>query len=312
MRNFINIITEAARLDELWDRDGPAIDWETQGEKWHGVLTSGQRQFKVDFVRSGEDKWGISFGKANAAADTGTVEEALPVFKSVMTGVIELIHKENPDLIWFSGTTDSRFRLYRSLLNRYKPVLEGMGYRISCEMTYFFIIKNKSITEGEHTPPEYDPDDEAHYDALDKTGFFGAQAAGCVLMAKTTGRLMLVHRSEGVEQPNTWGNVGGAHHADERPADAAHRELHEETGYSGRVQMVPLMVFQSGSFRYCNFLAIVEDEFTPSLGWEATDHVWCKLGDWPHPLHFGVEALFNDSESMKVLQHYASLFGGQQ
>lgn len=166
------------------------------------------------------------------------------------------------------------------------------------------------LFENGHTPAEYDPDDEAHYDALDKTGFFGAQAAGCVVMAKSTGRLMLVHRSGAVEQPFTWGNLGGAHHAHEAPVDAARRELHEETGYAGNAQMVPLYVFQSGSFRYCNFLAIVEEEFEPHLGWEATDAKWCVLGDWPTPLHFGLEALFNDATSMDVLKHYASLFGG--
>jgi 8-oxo-dGTP pyrophosphatase MutT (NUDIX family) len=163
-----------------------------------------------------------------------------------------------------------------------------------------------------HVPPTYDADDEPHYDALDKTGFFGAQAAGCIPMAKSTGRVMIVLRSSEVEQPHTWGNLGGAHHADERPVDAAQRELHEETGFAGSAQMVPLYVFQSGTFRYCNFLAIVEDEFVPHLGWEADDYKWVDLGDWPQPLHFGLQALFNDANSVRVLNHYANLFGGHQ
>jgi 8-oxo-dGTP pyrophosphatase MutT (NUDIX family) len=168
------------------------------------------------------------------------------------------------------------------------------------------------IVEGSHTPPTYEDGDEAHYDALNKTGFFGAQGAGCIAMARTTGRVMLVLRSAAVEQPFTWGNCGGAHHASERPLDAARRELTEETGYTGAVQMVPLYVFKKDSFRYCNFLALVDDEFTPCLGWEADDFTWVELGKWPDPLHFGLQALFSDTRSMNLLNHYASQKGDEQ
>lgn len=166
------------------------------------------------------------------------------------------------------------------------------------------------LFEGDHTPPEYETDDADHYDALEKTGFFGAQAAGCLPMAKTTGRIMVVLRSSAVEQPHTWGNCGGAHHADEQPVNAARRELHEETGYSGQATMVPLYVFTSGSFRYANFLAIVEDEFVPQLGWEADDYKWVTLNDLPQPLHFGLVALFGDAKSNTAITHYEKMFGG--
>lgn len=165
-----------------------------------------------------------------------------------------------------------------------------------------------NIVEGSHTPPQYERDDEDFYVARDETGFFGRQAAGCIAMAKTTGRILIVHRSAQVDQPHTWGNLGGAHDAGEQPVDAARRELHEETGYNGSVQMIPLLVFKSGTFKYCNFLAIVEDEFVPDLGWEADDHVWAEWGKWPSPLHFGLQSLFSDSASAKAIQHYASLF----
>lgn len=166
-----------------------------------------------------------------------------------------------------------------------------------------------NIVEGDHTPPEYDPDDEDHYKALNNTGFFGQQAAGCLVMALKTGRIMLVLRSGAVLEPHTWGNFGGAHHADEQPVVAAERELYEESGYNGSVRMVPLYVFRSGTFIYRNFLALVPDEFTPELGWEADDYRWCEIGDWPEPLHFGPTAVFNDEKSMKTIQHYAALGG---
>lgn len=169
-----------------------------------------------------------------------------------------------------------------------------------------------TLSEGDHTPAMYDADDKDHYDALDKTGFFGAQGAGCIAMARSTGRIMLVLRSYQVEQPFTFGNVGGAHAANENPIDAALRELYEETGYIGATEMHPLLVFKSGSFRYSNFLAIVEDEFIPDLGWEATEYKWVTYGQWPRPLHFGLQSLFSDPESAKIIKSYASLFSGER
>lgn len=157
-------------------------------------------------------------------------------------------------------------------------------------------------------PATYETGDADHYDALEKTGFFGSQAAGAILIAKTTGRIMLVKRSNQVLQPHDWGNTGGAHHSDERPVDAAKREVYEETGYTGSITLVPLMIFQKGDFRYCNFLAIVDDEFVPNLGWEADDYVWADFGNWPTPLHFGLVSLFQDAESVRTIQHYVELF----
>ena len=172
---------------------------------------------------------------------------------------------------------------------------------------YMNIITEAEIDQNS-APPEYEEKDREHYDALEKTGFFGNQASGCILMAKSTGRIMLVLRSAAVLEPHHWGNLGGAHGADERPVEAAKREVYEETGYTGQVSMVPLMVFKKDSFRYSNFLGIVDEEFTPNLGWEADRFVWVHVGHWPRPLHFGMEALFSDEESMRTIRHYAHMF----
>ena len=48
-----------------------------------------------------------------------------------------------------------------------------------------------------------------HRRALNQTGFWGRQGAGCVFLAQDTGRLCLAHRSSAVEQPGTWGTWGG-------------------------------------------------------------------------------------------------------
>ena len=52
--------------------------------------------------------------------------------------------------------------------------------------------------------------DSEHRAELNRTGFWGKQGAGCIILAKDTGRICLPHRSQYVEQPGTWGTWGGA------------------------------------------------------------------------------------------------------
>lgn len=169
--------------------------------------------------------------------------------------------------------------------------------------------EDNSLVDKTATPPEYEDKDAQHYEARRKTGFFGAQAAGCIMMAKTTGRILIVLRSAEVEQPHTYGGVGGAFDAsEETPVNAAKREAYEETGYTGDIQMIPLYVFKKDTFSYSNYLALVTDEFKPNLGWEADKAVWVEFGHWPKPLHFGLKALFSDSKSIGVIEHYSEMF----
>jgi 8-oxo-dGTP pyrophosphatase MutT (NUDIX family) len=144
--------------------------------------------------------------------------------------------------------------------------------------------------------------DLEHADALARTGFWGEQAAGAIVMARTTGRILLAHRSQMVREPHTWGSWGGAIDPRENPVDAVHRELKEETGYSGAIlATLPLCVFRKIDFTYRNFLIITADEFNPVLNWESQDARWCIVGSWPDPLHFGLEHLFADEGSMSAI-----------
>lgn len=126
----------------------------------------------------------------------------------------------------------------------------------------------------------------------DESGkFWGAQGAGAVFLAEDTGRILIQHRSPYVNEPNTWGVIGGAIDAQEDPQAAMEREVHEETGYNGQMRVEKLYVFQSGKFRYTNFLVTVPHEFSPHHGWESQGHVWTTLDDLPEPLHFGFKAV---------------------
>jgi 8-oxo-dGTP pyrophosphatase MutT (NUDIX family) len=145
-------------------------------------------------------------------------------------------------------------------------------------------------------------DDHLHARALQQTGFWGAQGAGCIFLARDTKRLLIAHRSGYVEQPGTWGTWGGAIDRSENPEAAARREAEEEAGHHGALTMVPLFVFRSNAFRYSNFLAIVEHEFKPVLNWESQGFQWCRFGKWPRPLHFGLTAVLDDAASVAAIK----------
>lgn len=156
----------------------------------------------------------------------------------------------------------------------------------------------------DQSPIPLDPADDEHRVALSETGFFGRQAAGSVPVARSTGRMLLMLRSDDVLQPRTHGNCGGAHMPEEDPQAAALRELREETGLSGPdedIVMIPAFVFRSGEFVYRNFISLVPDEFEPIYGWEAIGHTWCTAADLPSPLHFGIDALLSDPFSLEIL-----------
>jgi 8-oxo-dGTP pyrophosphatase MutT (NUDIX family) len=161
-------------------------------------------------------------------------------------------------------------------------------------------------------PEEHEAIDDPHREALARTGFFGEQAAGTVTIAADTGRMMLVLRSEKVEQPGTHGNAGGAHLKEEDPEVAALREHGEETGWEGDIlAMIPAFVFRKDDFVYRNFVTVVPHEYEPELGWEADSAVWCTTSDLPSPLHFGIEALLADPESREILEGGWQRFVGE-
>lgn len=126
----------------------------------------------------------------------------------------------------------------------------------------------------------------------DETGkFWGSQGAGAVFYAEDTGRILIQHRSKYVNEPSTWGVIGGAIDAGEDPEEAMIREVREETDYHGPMKAELIYTFQSGKFQYHNFLVTVPEEFEPHHGWESQGHVWTTLDDLPEPLHFGFKAL---------------------
>jgi 8-oxo-dGTP pyrophosphatase MutT (NUDIX family) len=134
------------------------------------------------------------------------------------------------------------------------------------------------------------------------------KAAGCLIVAKSTGRFCVNHRSQGVNVPNTWGTWGGEMDPGEDARTAAKREMAEETEYSGPVEMIPLYVFKDPAkgYTYYNFLAVVDEEFEPELNWESQGFRWVEYGDWPNPLHPGLKALLSNQASQEQMLKFTS------
>lgn len=129
------------------------------------------------------------------------------------------------------------------------------------------------------------------YNKVDETVFWGNEGAGALFIAKDTGRILLFLRSDQVNESHTWNLVGGRIDDGEDPKQAAAREIEEESGYNGTYNMALLYTFRHKDFKYHNYLALIPFEFTPSLNWEHTTSKWVEFGDWPSPLHFGLNDL---------------------
>lgn len=157
-----------------------------------------------------------------------------------------------------------------------------------------FSEKNTATTEADEGEPMDDREKE-HAATLAATGYWGNAGAGCLIMAQDTGRILIPLRSQWVQEPGTWGTWGGAIDGDEDPKTACMREVHEEAGYAGKViDMIHLFRFQDAEFRYDTFLAVVPTEFEPELNWETERAEWVENGQWPSPLHFGLEQVLKD------------------
>jgi hypothetical protein len=114
--------------------------------------------------------------------------------------------------------------------------------------------------------------------------------------------LLISLRGEEVREPGTWGTWGGAIDENENPKETVMREVQEETGFTGRKEIIPLHIFKDKSgFRYYNFLVLVENEFNPTINFETKDWDWFYVDDLPSPLHFGLKGILNNKNDVKII-----------
>jgi 8-oxo-dGTP pyrophosphatase MutT (NUDIX family) len=140
--------------------------------------------------------------------------------------------------------------------------------------------------------------------------FWGDQGSGAYIQAEDTGRVLLLLRSAYVNEPSTWGIPGGAIDPKESPAGAARREIQEEIGAPVSSELYPLPAFSKGSFIYHNHLAVVPEEFEPTLNWESADYGWFEYEDLDHLLlHPGVVWARDNGVLDEVFEDYDGYAG---
>ena len=101
--------------------------------------------------------------------------------------------------------------------------------------------------------------------ALEKTGYWGKQAAGSDLPRPRHQAVPASPIAQRRSSSPASGAPGVARLTRVRiPKTAARREAMEEAGYQGDLTMLPLYVFRDEDFRYSNFLAVVDQRVQAS------------------------------------------------
>jgi len=126
----------------------------------------------------------------------------------------------------------------------------------------------------------------------------GQGAAGIILYAEDTGRYGLQQRSDSINDGGMWAAWGGGREPGESLEQCARRELAEESGYTGPVELHHL----ADNPRYTTFIGVVPTEFEPRPDPEWKDFCWIDAGNWPEPMHPGVAAAL---ENIPVNENFA-------
>lgn len=125
--------------------------------------------------------------------------------------------------------------------------------------------------------------------------------AGSGLLFTTGERILLLERSDSVEEPGTWGIPGGAIPEGEsglRDAlKSAEAEAAEELGSFPKYNLLNEYVYEEPDFTFTTFVGAVREEFTPTLDWENDDYAWVSRSELSdYDLHFGVVELLKNVE----------------
>lgn len=156
--------------------------------------------------------------------------------------------------------------------------------------SYEQISKSKSLPDENFNEPD---------------SFNGKEAAGALIVAKNTGRVLLLLRNEDSGEPSTWAGAGGKVEEGESIEQALQRELQEEIGVSG-IEVYPSYVFERENFTFHNFIGVVDEEFVPELNEEHSRYKWANVDNLPTPLHFGFREFLNNIDIKSEIQEIKS------
>jgi len=128
--------------------------------------------------------------------------------------------------------------------------------------------------------------------------------SGALFYAKTTGRILLLQKSNGKHR-GTWSLVGGTNEAGENAWQGLMREMEEEIGSVPDIlKSIPLETFVSNDsvFNFHTYLCVVNEEFIPIISEEHSGWAWTTIDQAPKPLHQGLRSSFSNRAIRTKLQ----------
>ena len=133
--------------------------------------------------------------------------------------------------------------------------------------------------------------------------------AGFLLVCPDTQRILIALRND--PEP-VWSIFGGGVEKYETPIQCAKREMIEEAGFiEGHDYEVtsvrPINIGKYTNFVYRTFLGVTKNEVIPTLNYEHTEYLWCKLDEIPDNRHFGLKQLLDDQRAIKRLKSQFNL-----
>ena len=152
---------------------------------------------------------------------------------------------------------------------------------------------------------------------LNEREYWGSIGAGVIPFAHDTQKFLLSLRSKEVNEPGTWGVIGGKlDEGETNPKVAALREFREEIGLPLDENNLELIyVYNSkektengkSAFTYYTFIANMDNELpeleTKQYGWETDTCKWFSLEELElaQNLHYGVKELLKRKALHKVI-----------
>lgn len=113
-------------------------------------------------------------------------------------------------------------------------------------------------------------------------------SASGVLFVTPDRRALLLKRGPKGDAPGTWAPPGGGIEEGETAAQAAAREVLEETGHRvDPAELTPWTRRVKDDVDFTTFLCRVDEPFPVKLSDESTGHAWAPLNDPPQPMHPG-------------------------